>query len=451
MDVAIGSAVYCRDGQVGTVERVVISPRRREVTDLIVATGGLLHRDLVVPIERVARIEDGRVVLDLSAEEVRELPVYLEASYVAPDPTWRPLPAYSSTQVVLSTDPLGAAQATERPALVGWVQQRVRPGLPEEAVVLRRGMPVECRSGRLGVVDQVLLDPEERTVTHVVVRRGTLLSRDVIIPLEWVTAITENGIFVEASREQVERLPEFRPRHSDAEIAEAVRRALAADQRTSREPIQVEVHQGVVTLLGRVVDRAARLAASAVTRAVPGVLATENRLAVGAKTTLDTRTGLEFGWVAEAVHRAAGVVVDEQLATAIVQFAERKLCELIEVAEETMLANGRERLLWHDLPLPLGLRQSLREYEAVSHDLSGEMVEGLVRDAGVRAYLDERVREQLPKLFGTIIMLTARATSLVSPASVPPAERVAWLAQAEAGQPREGDFARACQLVGLVL
>ena len=52
--------------------------------------------------------------------------------------------------------------------------------------------------------------------------------------------------------------------------------------------------------------------------------------------------------------------------------------------EETMLANGRERLLWHDLPLPRGLRQALREHEPVSHTLSVEMVEGPRRDAGIR-------------------------------------------------------------------
>src|SRR5690349_9836839 len=69
MDIRIGTEVYCGSDKAGKVERVVISPRRQTVTHLIVGRGMVLHKDIVVPIERVVHADEERVDLDLTIDE----------------------------------------------------------------------------------------------------------------------------------------------------------------------------------------------------------------------------------------------------------------------------------------------------------------------------------------------------------------------------------------------
>ncbi len=75
-EVRIGSAVECTDGRAGTVGQVVVSPRTREVTHLIVERGFLPRQEVLVPVEAIAEAEDGVVRLGLSVAELHARPRY---------------------------------------------------------------------------------------------------------------------------------------------------------------------------------------------------------------------------------------------------------------------------------------------------------------------------------------------------------------------------------------
>lgn len=451
LDVRIGSEVYCRDGRAGRLERVVLSPRRRQVTHLVVAKGLLLRKDVVVPIELVERVEDGRVYLSLTIAELNQLPEYHEFDYVAPDPTWHPVHEYEPAQTVLALDPYGAAIASDQPALAGRVLRHEHPPIPEDMVFLRRGTPVECRAGRLGVIDHVLLDPERRYVTHFVVRRGAILARDVVVPVDWVTRINADGVFVDAGSEQVRRLPEYRPRRTDAELLAAVQAALRADPRTRSSDIDVRVEHGMVELRGRATDLAARIAASEIVRAVPGVIAARNLLATGPSSGFQSASGLDYAWVEQFLAATSGLRVDKSQAEAIVASTERKLTDLFDVAENTALANGREMVYWHDLPLTKGFQATLRTYERRANEPAPAAIEACLRDMGILSGFDEQVRARLPRLFGALLFVTGRVLVLLTPRGMSAGERLAWLTQPRDDSLKASELERAMQLLDLTL
>jgi hypothetical protein len=71
-----GWAVVSSDGtEVGAVERV-LGDESHDIFDGLVLTGGVFGRARSVRAERVAGIVQGRVTLDLSPDEVKDLPEY---------------------------------------------------------------------------------------------------------------------------------------------------------------------------------------------------------------------------------------------------------------------------------------------------------------------------------------------------------------------------------------
>ena len=85
--IALGSAVVGSDGRpVGKVTRVVLSPDDRELLEIIVRAGHLLHADRIVEMFQIERVEDGVVHLALRADEVSRLPRLIYHEYVVPAP-----------------------------------------------------------------------------------------------------------------------------------------------------------------------------------------------------------------------------------------------------------------------------------------------------------------------------------------------------------------------------
>ena len=273
----IGSRVACQDGEAGRLERVVFSPRRGTVTHLVIHRGLLGHRDRVVPIRHVVRITDETIVLDLLRAALAQFPLYDPAAFTTPAADWQAAHGYGSEQAIMT---LGGASADlhGRPAERSGVLEPRTPTDTDIAVV-SEGMQVLCRDGMVGRVALVLLHQHTHHATHIVVRRRTLRKRDIIVPLDWVTAITPQGIILDAEMWQVDQLPDYRP---DDVIEEDVRQALYDDpafqEGADLYAMRVSVRTGVVELRGNVRNSTRKREAELIARRVGGVLDVRNLL-----------------------------------------------------------------------------------------------------------------------------------------------------------------------------
>src|SRR5688572_2211950 len=78
--------VVTSDGQtVGHVDRVVMDPRTKEVTHVVVRKGFLFTEDKVVPIDLIAGVVDDQVQLRADAGDLERLPDYEETTYIPLD------------------------------------------------------------------------------------------------------------------------------------------------------------------------------------------------------------------------------------------------------------------------------------------------------------------------------------------------------------------------------
>jgi Domain of unknown function (DUF1931) len=77
------------------------------------------------------------------------------------------------------------------------------------------------------------------------------------------------------------------------------------------------------------------------------------------------------------------------------------------------MANGRGRVLSHDLPLTKGLKILLLEVEDVAREFQLQPLLVFLADAGIRTPFDDELRPEIPRLVAGLLILTARVVALI--------------------------------------
>jgi sporulation protein YlmC with PRC-barrel domain len=72
-----------------------------------------------------------------------------------------------------------------------------------------RGTPIFCTNGPIGEVHDVLIDPETEKPTHIILREGFLVIKEVNIPVSYVQKVENDCVLLKVDREEIERLPRF--------------------------------------------------------------------------------------------------------------------------------------------------------------------------------------------------------------------------------------------------
>lgn len=77
-------------------------------------------------------------------------------------------------------------------------------------MLLPIGATIRCRDGEAGRLKYVVIDPDDGTVTHLIVERGVLLRYDIVVPAAWVERSSEHKIALNATLAELNALPEYR-------------------------------------------------------------------------------------------------------------------------------------------------------------------------------------------------------------------------------------------------
>ena len=66
---------------------------------------------------------------------------------------------------------------------------------------------------RVGSIDRVVLDPETKEVTHLVVQKGLLFTQDKVVPMSLVGPATEDRVTLREDADDLDELPDFEEPH----------------------------------------------------------------------------------------------------------------------------------------------------------------------------------------------------------------------------------------------
>jgi uncharacterized protein YrrD len=216
-----GMRTFASDGrEIGAIDAVVIDPRSKEITYLVIQKGGLFESEKLLPMAMFGERRQEGYLLNVSEDALNELPDFQETQYITTDDPAvvdeygaadapRSLyyyPPVGALGIAMGQPLVGAAAGAGLPPYV----VRVERNLPEGAVVLREGTNVIADNGEhVGDVEQVMADPRTDRVTHFVVSRGLLLKERKLAPIEWVSEIREEEVHLAVAPRFLDALPDY--------------------------------------------------------------------------------------------------------------------------------------------------------------------------------------------------------------------------------------------------
>jgi sporulation protein YlmC with PRC-barrel domain len=270
-EIRTGALVVATDGEVGRTDGIVVDPETGEVSGLIVRAVIQLGRDLLIPIEAVADATEDLVRPRLTREELVALPALDRHNYTRPAPGW-PFSARHHAANALVRDP-------GPPVRDGF--RCPPPGQPidlSDDVKLRPGQSVVNAEGEVGPLDLVLLDATTGQVSCLVVRRGGLAGQATLVPPDLIGAVRGDQIILDATREQLRQLPEYRPDDAITDAVQGILYYRSGLPRAEVRNVTVRTVNGVVALEGYAATERGRAAIEALVRDVVGVLDVRNDL-----------------------------------------------------------------------------------------------------------------------------------------------------------------------------
>lgn len=74
---------------------------------------------------------------------------------------------------------------------------------------LTLGAAVNCLDGRAGTLSRIITDPESRRPTYLVVKRGRLRSREIVVPVSLAAEVTPEAVKLDITRKTLDGLPDY--------------------------------------------------------------------------------------------------------------------------------------------------------------------------------------------------------------------------------------------------
>ena len=196
MDIPLNAEVHCADGVCGRSTYVVVNPVNEQVTHVVVREEWFPQAEYLVPLDLVTESTSDTIHLRCMKKDLVMQAPFIEVEYVEGD-----LPGFRYEKGNYMLWPYNVPEEGE---VIPVETERVPPG----ALAVRRGAHVRAIDGRVGRVDEFLVDPVSEHITHLILREGHLWGqKDVTIPVSEITLIEEDTVHLKLTKKQIEALP----------------------------------------------------------------------------------------------------------------------------------------------------------------------------------------------------------------------------------------------------
>jgi len=201
------ATVLAANGQeIGSIDRVVLSPESKMVSHIVVRKGTLLNRvDKVVPVDLIAETTEERILLRDEAGDLESFPPFEEERVVDKKASLDQPPLYESSSPELIGYPEPNIPVIPAPG-EQYVTQ-IDQNIPDDTVALKEGARVITADGQhVGGVERVLAGPSADQVTHLLISRGMFPRETKLVPIEWVTTMTDEEVYLRVEEHWVKEL-----------------------------------------------------------------------------------------------------------------------------------------------------------------------------------------------------------------------------------------------------
>lgn len=214
MIINLGATVLASDGdKVGSVSRIVLDSNTKAIHRFIVDGGLLSNQHRIVDVEMVASADDDNVRLNLTKDQVDELPNFVEQQYShVPDSDYHELPfamPSASGTYLYGTPGIGRGYEGSQDSAFNAAPStapvvETRSNLMETDVMISEGTDVYGSDGeKVGKVDEIVMG-NGGEVRGFLVKSGFIFTKDVRIPIDLVENAGEDRITLNVSGAEAE-------------------------------------------------------------------------------------------------------------------------------------------------------------------------------------------------------------------------------------------------------
>ncbi len=198
-DIPFDAEVQCVDGRAGRSSAVIIDPVQQKVTHIVVKNDHAPWANgRLVPVERIKETSPDLIRLDCSTSELAKMEPFIAKHYVQKEAREYPTSFYGGEGPSYLKAFVFAAEVV--PVEV----ERVPPG----ELAVHRSAEVHATDGRIGRVDEFLVDPASQQITHLVLREGHLWGqRELTVPMSAIAQVSGDTVYLNIDKQTVQSLP----------------------------------------------------------------------------------------------------------------------------------------------------------------------------------------------------------------------------------------------------
>jgi sporulation protein YlmC with PRC-barrel domain len=195
MELPLNAEVHCTDGRGGRSTHIVLDPATEQVTHLVVKEKRPSNIERLVPVILVDKTAAEVVLLSCTLAEFSALEPFNQTEFVYGDLLHH---ATDPSLTVLWPHVVPAKRV---------VDKSIR-AIPPGKLAIRRGARVNAIDGRIGRVDEFLVDPESGNITHLCLRKEHLWGDKVVcIPVSKIDKIEERAVYLNVDKDTIATLP----------------------------------------------------------------------------------------------------------------------------------------------------------------------------------------------------------------------------------------------------
>jgi hypothetical protein len=189
VDFKAGVAVHCKDGQRGTLAKVIVEPKSQVVTDLIVEPGQPTGHARVLPVSLVESATQDAILLAISGDEFERFSEYHRFEEDSSASTYFSSAPRQRNGELLLRDAYYCAIRPAPPVLT--LREKLRRWKARP-----RRIPAEVATPGVEPAGRrsLWIDADDDEVTHCVVRQGVIFTDQLVIPVFFVKDLGDDDL-----------------------------------------------------------------------------------------------------------------------------------------------------------------------------------------------------------------------------------------------------------------
>lgn len=192
--------VHCTDGLCGRSTHIILNPITEKVMHIVVKEQEAPYAERIVPVKWVHETTPELILLSHTKDEVATLDIFNQENFIQ-----REVPHYATDPEITQLWPY-VVPATR-------IISEKHLQVPSGGLAVRRWARVKATDGDIGQVDEFIVDPESKQVTHLVLKEGLpWKKRQITIPVSEIERIENYTVYLKIHKQAVRALPTVKRR-----------------------------------------------------------------------------------------------------------------------------------------------------------------------------------------------------------------------------------------------